>query len=816
MLLSAARLGPLSPFALAFFFSALHSHVSVSAAVAFGTVAGAALWDPARGPVVLAAVTAGWALLGPRGAPSLRGMRPVAAAMSLAAARLVASGFGWGRPPLWWIEGTIEATLAAALVALWMPAFESQREPARTPRSEPSRAAGLLAWLAAILLGLASFGAGPLQPAGVAGPLSSLLVTAARGPALGVGAAVVPGFVLALGQPRWLLFAVVQSVAAVAAAFAPGRRPWSALALVSAAGAAGLAASSAEWVAWALVHTGVAAAIYTLLPGGWIASLERRVHALVGEGPGAGGGWMVPSPSQAQEHGLALRWVSRRASARMESAARVLEALRSAYESAASAAPSDVDSASEHVQMIQRRACERCPSAAHCWEAHASATFWDMVSLLEHAERSPGVAEEDMPAALRQRCIQPVRLVAAVNDVAAISRQVRRAVEHAAAASRRLLSEIDATRRILRTVVARDEREGLPLDGEGAARLARHLARAGLTPREVLVVGTGARREIAVRLSRRCREPGQCRQRVAELVQEVEGVPLLVTGGTCSVEAGDRPDAGCEVYVSRKGSWSIDCAFHSRTHPDRICSGDSFRRLDLLPGVVAVILSDGMGTGPEAARESASAVELATAALSAGLPPASAIRVANDVLLARAADERFATLDVAAFDLVAGELELAKAGAYPTFLFRSGNVERLEGRAVPAGIVDAVEVTPERRALADGDVVVMTTDGACELGTVGEACLEQVLGTVGPVAGSSEELLRAIVECLDRVAGDSPVDDVTVAVVTARQLDATGLPSYTGSRSANGSRRPAAAFAVGRQRQRRLSRGAQPFGDEGG
>ncbi|MBE3599513.1 MAG: SpoIIE family protein phosphatase [Limnochordaceae bacterium] len=853
VLLSSARVGNLGPFALAFFFSTLETGAVLSAAAAVGTVAGAALFAPAHGPVVLAAVALGWALAGPKGSYRLRRRRHLLAAPAVMAARLVAGGLGIGQAPLWWIETVAEAMAAAALAHLWSPvaAFLGGGGSAAGPvggaaagadggsadgavagaatRGQSAglveRAAGLVTAGAALLVGLVPIGVGPVHLAAVAGPLLTLVTTASAGPSLGVALAVVSGFLMAVASPRWLLFALAQAAGALgAAALSGGRKEWAALSMAGVTAAAGLAASSAEWVAWALGHTLAGALLYLIMPGAWLVALERRGREFglpaTPDGGVAGAGAMAATGPPGV---LVAEWAHRRALEGVESAAGIVEALRATYETAASAMDGTARADGPgYVGKVQERACRQCPSFAHCWESHANASFWDVLAFLERAEQRGEAVESDMPAELRRRCIQPFRLAAAVSDTAALMAAFKRARKGAETESRRLMSEVGAAAGMLRRLRAHLEESGLPLDVPAASRLMRHMARLGIPYREAVVAGAGCRREVVVRLREPCGAPHSCSRRVLRAAQESEGIPLAVVDEHCrhgpAPAGGRRDEAGCEVRLVPRAAWQLDVAFTSRTRWDQNSSGDTFRRVQLAPGLVAVVLSDGMGSGPEAARESTGAVRLAEAALVAGFDAGQAIQFANAVLLARSPDERFATLDLAVFDLVSGELELAKAGAYPTFVLRSGSVERLEGRAIPAGILQAVEVEPVRRRLLDGDVIVMATDGAAELGEAGESCLQHVLQTLGSARGEAAALADALSSCLEQVARGRWPDDVTVAVMTVRQLDAPLLPAYTDAGSGAGSRRPARPWvAVGRQRQRRclVTTGAQPFGREG-
>ncbi|MEW6046198.1 MAG: SpoIIE family protein phosphatase, partial [Bacillota bacterium] len=508
------------------------------------------------------------------------------------------------------------------------------------------------------------------------------------------------------------------------------------------------------------------------------------------------------APAAAVPGRLAVSWLEQRLSESVSGAERVIDALRAAYEMAAAGPMPAASDGVEYVEMVQQRACASCPCFSHCWDACANASFHDVLAFLEAAEAAGQAQPEMMSASLRQRCIQPVRLTGAVGDAARIMGVLRAAGQRSQAEARRLVTQVEVTQKVLHDVIRIASGHFQSFDEEAAERLARHLARAGTPAREVVVAGSGARREVMVERVGPCRAPESCARSLTQLAAQAEGVLWEVSRMACRHGLSRPGGHGCEVHLVRRALWEVSCAFASRTRAGETCSGDSFARVTLGPALTCVILSDGMGSGPDAAQESETAVRLAEAALAAGAGAASAIAIANAVLLARSPDERFATLDVAVFDLASGELELAKAGAYPTFLYRGGRVELIEGQALPAGIVAGVEAEVVQRSLLDGDVVLMATDGAAELGEAGEACLQQVLLSAGAGASPADQLAQRLVGCLEAVAGGRWPDDLTLAVLSVRQLDVAGVPAYTG----DGFRRPVRAAApTGRQSQRRLA-----------
>lgn len=77
-------------------------------------------------------------------------------------------------------------------------------------------------------------------------------------------------------------------------------------------------------------------------------------------------------------------------------------------------------------------------------------------------------------------------------------------------------------------------------------------------------------------------------------------------------------------------------------------------------------------------------------------------------------EDSYATLDVAIFDLYAGNMEFMKNGACPTFIKNKRNVNIVKSVSLPAGILDQVDLVVYDKDLNDGDIIIMCTDGVLE------------------------------------------------------------------------------------------------------
>ena len=200
-------------------------------------------------------------------------------------------------------------------------------------------------------------------------------------------------------------------------------------------------------------------------------------------------------------------------------------------------------------------------------------------------------------------------------------------------------------------------------------------------------------------------------------------------------------------------------------------SGDNFSMLDLPGGKQGVILSDGMGAGQVAFRESAMVVEVLEELLDAGFPKETALQMLNTAMVMGREEVRFSTIDMAQFDLHTGKCELAKAGASTTFIKYKDKVESVKSTSLPMGVMAKLEVDYVERQLHDGDMVVMVTDGVMDALPVGEQDFLMQMIIEGTQIHNPKELAHHILEQVLQCSGEVPLDDMTVVVIGVWSLE---------------------------------------------
>lgn len=191
-------------------------------------------------------------------------------------------------------------------------------------------------------------------------------------------------------------------------------------------------------------------------------------------------------------------------------------------------------------------------------------------------------------------------------------------------------------------------------------------------------------------------------------------------------------------------------------------SGDTFLMTELPGGKQGIALSDGMGSGEDAFRESSMVVEMLEELLGAGFPVKTAVQMMNTALVIGREEVRFCTVDVSLFDLYEGSCEFVKAGAAATFLKRKDEVEIIRSATLPIGVLQDIEIDSQTRKLQSGDYVIMVTDGVMDALPAGEQDVLMRTFIQDTDIVNPKELAHHILGRVLEWSGEVPLDDMTV------------------------------------------------------
>lgn len=191
-------------------------------------------------------------------------------------------------------------------------------------------------------------------------------------------------------------------------------------------------------------------------------------------------------------------------------------------------------------------------------------------------------------------------------------------------------------------------------------------------------------------------------------------------------------------------------------------SGDNFSLFLLENGRYNICLSDGMGSGPAASKESDMVVDLMEKFMEAGFPTDTAIRMMNSAMVLKGDDESYSTMDYATVDLYTGKVELIKIGAAASFLKHKEEVTCLSSSSLPAGVYMQQLAKPQEAKMCHGDFLVMVTDGVLEYLHVKkpEDTMQEIIESIQ--TNNPGILAKKIMERVMLFTGGKAKDDMTV------------------------------------------------------
>lgn len=209
-------------------------------------------------------------------------------------------------------------------------------------------------------------------------------------------------------------------------------------------------------------------------------------------------------------------------------------------------------------------------------------------------------------------------------------------------------------------------------------------------------------------------------------------------------------------------------SYHFESIPGRVVAGDLFDIFPLDSNRTAFFLGDVSGKGVGAAMLMAACQSQLRSQLLSGIGIAAAMNAVNADLHARTETSKFVTLIAGVLDADSGALELLDAGHGLCVLIPSEGVpQRIQGQpGFPLGVVDTADYQSHTVRIADGDELLLFSDGAVEQPnpTGLQFGIEGVLAAASRV-GAGSSTLKGVMDEVQRHANGPFADDMTIASI---------------------------------------------------
>ena len=390
---------------------------------------------------------------------------------------------------------------------------------------------------------------------------------------------------------------------------------------------------------------------------------------------------------------------------------RKLRAMSAAFGELADGYRDPVDMPDEQALICEMRArlCEGCSRYPACWAGDDNRAVRFLCQLIsESVDWAAGGADaplfgDELPPDVLRQCARGRTIPARLGDLLEEFSKKRRSELKRGAVSQLISAQFTQAQLLLRGMADVQARP-MRVRGRQAARARAALDRAGLEVTDVMALRGARRMEIVAALKEDELWTPETAAEASAQLSRVFGRPY----------APDGEPGGAEMKFVRLPRLRASAGSACRALEADMPSGDSHIVRTLDGDRLMLMLSDGMGSGEAAARESAQTLRLLSRFLAADVARPLALETVNELMLARSETDMFATVDLCVVDLLTGSAEFTKLAACRSLILRGNEVIEVDGGRLPLGILERVQPSNRRVRLQPGDVIVLASDGVMD------------------------------------------------------------------------------------------------------
>lgn len=346
------------------------------------------------------------------------------------------------------------------------------------------------------------------------------------------------------------------------------------------------------------------------------------------------------------------------------------------------------------------RYCQTCTNRDLCWEQEYGSTV-DVLGKLTIELHGAGKATPGtVPEYLRHRCPSMGAILDDINQNCArlwaeVSRNDRTEV---------FAVDYEAVSTILAETLAAEQAD-YAIDEALTERVRALSARLGLGAKSILAYG-GRRKQIVAQ--------GLDLRRSGLGVDDLRQAFAECCGFDLTTPVFEIKDDLVSMRLCTARRFAVECVRVAAAADDNEACGDSIHTFESgMQDCFYALISDGMGSGREAALTARICTMFLEKMLCSGNRRETALRLLNSFVRAKGI-ECSATIDLMELDLISGRAAFIKSGAAPSYVRRDGNLFKLQSKTVPIGIMRALDAEQLCFDVEPGDVIIMLSDGIAQ------------------------------------------------------------------------------------------------------
>lgn len=416
------------------------------------------------------------------------------------------------------------------------------------------------------------------------------------------------------------------------------------------------------------------------------------------------------------------------------------------------------------VENLANRVCNSCDTCRICWGRELVNTYSAFQELIEGAQNG----SYKFPPSLEKKCMKKGALIRNTEDIVnkfIINEMWRnRLAEGRELIANQFNNMAKSVNEILYEYSA-DFNEDRELEKKILAILEKY---------DIEVQDVFALRDKYSRLNLQisfnsCNGGNLCGKKILPLVNECVEDKMRIKHDGCRINPNSKV---CTAYFEEVPRFEVITSVARQMKDGQTIYGDSFSFGEIGYGDYMMAISDGMGSGPQAGRESKAVVDLIEKFTEAGFSLITAINTVNSIMsLKFSEEEKFSTVDLSAVDLYSGDIDFIKVGAVASFIKRGNTIDIIKSKTLPIGILDEADIEIHKKRVRSGDLIVMLTDGIID-------CNEELGGRVDWILdylcrndnGNVKELAEGLLREAKNMSNNKVKDDMTVMISKINSL----------------------------------------------
>ncbi|MGL5869227.1 MAG: stage II sporulation protein E [Clostridium chrysemydis] len=411
----------------------------------------------------------------------------------------------------------------------------------------------------------------------------------------------------------------------------------------------------------------------------------------------------------------------------------------------------------ELIDNLSNRVCSTCERGVRCWKREFNQTYIAVERLIQ--SREEGYPE--FPSDLEKKCKHKRLLVKEADNIVNISKiqeLERRRIEE----GRKIVSNhiVNISKNL--DHMFDDFKRDVSWCGNLERVVRKELNKNSIKYKDIFCY-TDKGGKLKVRINMENCEGGRyCAKNVLPIINDIVRTPMTLGEDGCRINPNNKD---CTVTLSEVPKYQVISYAAMDIKEGEKYTGDSYTFGKAGNGKYITILSDGMGSGPEAGRDSRITVDLVEKFMQSGFDIDTSLNTVNSIMSMKFDEsEKYSTLDMNMIDLYTGKVKFYKVGATTSFIKRGKTIKKISSNMPPFGLMDRMEVEGLEETLRDGDFIITLSDGVldvCKSEVGNSAWLENYLQ--GNKSGA-RDLVTDILEESKRVNNGRIKDDMTIVV----------------------------------------------------